>query len=47
MDPVIHFLSEILVPLFFVGIGGSLLVVVFTVIQDVQQIFKSDEEEED
>ena len=46
MDPLIHFLSRILVPLFFIGMGGSMLVVVFTVVQDVQQIFTSDEEEE-
>jgi hypothetical protein len=26
--------------------GGSMLVVVFTVVQDLQQIFTSDEEEE-
>jgi len=46
MDHVIHLLSKILVPLFFIGMGGSMLVVVFTVVQDLQQIFTSDEEEE-
>jgi len=46
MDPVIHLLAKILVPLFFIGMGGSMLVVVFTVIQDLQEIFTSDEEEE-
>jgi hypothetical protein len=46
MEHVIHLLSKILEPLFFIGMGGSMLVVVFTVLQDVQQIFTSDEEEE-
>lgn len=46
MDHVIHLLSKVLEPLFFIGMAGSMLVVVFTVFQDVQQIFTSDEEEE-
>jgi hypothetical protein len=46
MDHLIHLLSAILVPLFFIGMAGSMLVVLFTVLLDLQQIFTSDEEEE-
>jgi hypothetical protein len=46
MDPLIHLLGRILVPMFFIGVCGSMLVVVFTVVTDVQEIFTSDEEDE-
>lgn len=46
MDHLLHLLSEILVPLFLLGMGGSMLVVGFTVWRDVQEIFTSDDEEE-
>jgi hypothetical protein len=46
MDHLIHFLSSILVPLFFIGIAGSMLVVLLTVVLDLQQIFTSDDEGE-
>ncbi|HEY2038802.1 MAG TPA: hypothetical protein VGG95_04005 [Edaphobacter sp.] len=46
MDHLLHIMSEILVPLFFVGMAGSMFVVLFTVIRDLQQIFTSDEEDD-
>jgi hypothetical protein len=46
MDHLLHAMSSVLVPLFFLGMAGSMFVVLFTVILDVQQIFTSDEEDE-
>ena len=46
MDHLIRLLSSILVPLFFIGMAGSMLVVLLTVVLDLQQIFTSDEEGE-
>ncbi|WP_165419936.1 hypothetical protein [Edaphobacter modestus] len=46
MDHLLHLLSAILVPLFFIGMAGSMLVVLFTVLRDLQEIFTSDEEQE-
>jgi hypothetical protein len=44
MDHLLHLLAKILVPLFFLGMAGSMLVVLVTVIYDLQEIFTSDEE---
>ena len=44
MDNLVHLLAAILVPLFFIGMAGSMLVVVVTVIRDLQEIFTSDED---
>ena len=46
MDPLVHAISAVLVPLFFIGMAGSMLVVLFTVFRDLQEIFTSDEEDE-
>jgi hypothetical protein len=46
MDHLLRVLSSILVPLFFAGMAGSMLVVLFTVILDLQEIFTSDEEDD-
>ena len=46
MDPLLHLLRSILVPLFFVGIAGSMLVVLITVLRDLGEIFTKDEEGE-
>lgn len=46
MDHFIRMLSEILVPLFFLGMAGSLLVVMMTVVRDLGEIFTSDEEKD-
>ncbi len=43
MDVLIRILSSVLVPLFFAGMIGSLLVVVMTIIRDLQEIFTSDD----
>ena len=44
MDHLLRLLAAVLVPLFFIGMAGSLLVVLFTVIRDLQEVFTSDEE---
>jgi hypothetical protein len=44
MDALVRILASVLVPLFFVGMVGSLLVVIFTVVRDLQEVFTSDEE---
>lgn len=46
MDPVLHLLRSILVPLFFIGIAGSMLVVLLTVLRDLREIFTNEEEGE-
>ena len=38
MDMLAQILSKVLVPLFFVGMAGSVLVVIFTVIRDLRQV---------
>jgi hypothetical protein len=44
MDVLLHIFASLLVPLFFIGMVGSLLVVIFTIIRDLQEVFTSDEE---
>jgi hypothetical protein len=44
MDHLVHLLATILVPLFFIGMAGSMLVVLVTVIHDLQEIFTDDED---
>lgn len=41
-----HAISAVLVPLFLLGGAGSMLVVLLTTFQDLQEIFTSDEEQE-
>jgi hypothetical protein len=43
MNALAHTLSKILVPLFFIGMVGSVLVVIFTVIRDLRQVFVKDD----
>jgi hypothetical protein len=44
MDHIARLIAVILVPLFFIGMAGSMLVVLVTVIRDLQEVFTSDEE---
>ena len=44
MDHIVRLLATILVPLFFIGMAGSMLVVLVTIIRDLQEVFTSDEE---
>jgi hypothetical protein len=44
MDAVIRLCAAVLVPLFFAGMVGSMLVVVVTVVRDLQEVFTSDED---
>ncbi|MDQ6734448.1 MAG: hypothetical protein M3Z35_10125 [Nitrospirota bacterium] len=44
MDTLAHMLSKVLVPLFFVGMVGSLFVVLFTVVRDLRQVLTKDED---
>jgi hypothetical protein len=43
MDTLARMLSTVLVPLFFVGMVGSLLVVIFTIGRDLRQVLTKDE----
>jgi hypothetical protein len=43
MDAFIRILASALVPLFLLGMGGSMLVVLVTVIRDLQEIFTGDD----
>jgi hypothetical protein len=47
MDTLAHLLSEILVPLFFVGMVGSILVVIFTIVRDLREALTTDEDAPD
>jgi hypothetical protein len=44
MNALIQLLSKILVPLFFIGMTGSLLVVIFTVVRDLRQVLSKKDE---
>jgi hypothetical protein len=44
MNALVHLLSKVLVPLFFIGMAGSLLVVIFTVVRDLRQVLSKKDE---
>jgi hypothetical protein len=44
MDTVAHILSALLVPLFFVGMVGSIIVVIFTILGDLRLVLTTDED---
>ena len=44
MNVLIQILAKILVPIFFIGMAGSALVVVFTVIRDLRQVLSKKDE---
>jgi hypothetical protein len=44
MDHLLQLLADVLVPLFFIGMAGSLLVVLLTVIRDLGEVFTADAE---
>jgi hypothetical protein len=44
MDVIIRIFAAVLVPLFFIGMIGSLLVVIATVTRDLGEIVSSDDE---
>jgi hypothetical protein len=44
MDTLARMLAKVLVPLFFVGMVGSILVVIFTVVRDLRQVLTKDED---
>ncbi len=43
MDMLAQMLSKVLVPLFFVGMTGSVFVVIFTLIRDLRQVLPKDD----
>jgi len=45
MNALAHILAKILVPLFFTGMAGSLLVVIFTVVRDLRQVLSKKDEQ--
>ncbi len=44
MNTLAHILSKVLVPLFFVGMVGSVFVVIFTVVRDLRQVLSKKDE---
>ena len=44
METLAHILSVVLVPLFFVGMVGSLLVVISTIVGDLHEVLTADED---
>jgi hypothetical protein len=44
MNAALQILAKVLVPLFFMGMAGSMLVVIFTVVRDLRQILPKDDE---
>jgi hypothetical protein len=44
MNELAQILAKVLVPLFFIGMGGSLLVVIFTAIRDLRQVLSNKDE---
>jgi len=43
MDPLIHIVSKILVPLFFFGLLGSAIVVLISFIEDLTELVGEEE----
>ena len=41
MDALVQILAKVLVPLFFIGMIGSLFVVVLTVVRDLRQVLST------
>jgi hypothetical protein len=44
MNTLAQLLAKILVPLFFIGMTGSLFVVIFTVVRDLRQVLSNEDE---
>jgi hypothetical protein len=44
MNALVQILAKVLVPLFFIGMTGSLFVVIFTVIRDLRQVLSKKDE---
>ena len=44
MDAILQFLSKICVVIFFVGVVGSLVVVVISFVEDLELLVESDDE---
>jgi hypothetical protein len=44
MNELAHILSKVFVPLFFIGMAGSLLVVILTVVRDLRQVLSNKDE---
>ncbi|MBB5055540.1 hypothetical protein HDF16_000209 [Granulicella aggregans] len=43
MDPLIHIVSKILVPLFFMGLVGSAVVVLISFVEDLTELIGEEE----
>ena len=43
MDPLIHIVSKILVPLFFIGLVGSAVVVLISFVEDLTELIGEEE----
>jgi hypothetical protein len=43
MDIVIHLVAKIVVPLFFVGMAGSVVVIVVSFVEDLKELWGAEE----
>jgi len=43
MDTIIHMVAKILVPLFFLGLGGSTVVILISFVEDLKELFGPEE----
>lgn len=43
MDPLIHIVAKILVPLFFLGLAGSAVVVLISFVEDLKELIGEEE----
>lgn len=43
MDLVIHLIAKVVVPLFFIGMAGSAVVVVVSFIEDLKELVEDEE----
>jgi hypothetical protein len=43
MDPVIRLVAAVVVPLFFVGVAGSAVVIAVSFVEDIKELWEEDE----
>jgi hypothetical protein len=43
MDFVIHLVAQVVVPLFFVGMAGSLVVIVVSFVEDLKELLEDED----
>ena len=43
MDIAIHLIAKIVVPLFFIGMAGSAVVIIVSFVEDLKELFQSED----